>query len=209
MEKKALAVLASGRGTNLQAILDAVAAGQLRVDVRVVISDRGDAPALDRARQAGVEAIFVNPRQYSTRRDFDRALIAILQERKIDIIALAGYMRILGPEFVRTFPRRIVNIHPALLPAFPGLEAQTQAWRYGVKIAGCTVHFVDEGVDTGPIILQAAVPVLDDDTPETLAARILVEEHRIFPQAIQLLAENRLQIEGRRVRILPAAPDQD
>jgi len=208
MKKKALAVLASGRGTNLQAILDAVAAGQLRVDVRVVISDRGDAPALDRARQAGVEAIFVNPRQYSTRRDFDRALIDILQERKIDIIALAGYMRILGPEFVRTFPRRIVNIHPALLPAFPGLEAQTQAWRYGVKIAGCTVHFVDEGVDTGPIILQAAVPVLDDDTPETLADRILVEEHRIFPQAIALLAEDRLQIDGRRVRILPAPPDQ-
>jgi len=154
-----------------------------------------------------VEAIFVNPRRYSTRRDFDHALIEILQERDVGIIALAGYMRILGPEFVRAFPHRIVNIHPALLPAFPGLEAQTQAWKYGVKIAGCTVHFVDEGVDTGPIIMQAAVPVLDDDTPETLAERILAEEHRIYPQAIQLLAEDRLRIEGRRVRVLPAEKD--
>lgn len=196
-----MVVLASGRGSNLQAILDAIEVGQLAARVVVVVSDRADAQALDRARRHGVKAVFVDPRQHPDREAFDRAVAAVLDEHRVELVCLAGFMRLLTPGFVAAYHDRIMNIHPALLPSFPGLHAQRQALAYGAKIAGATVHFVDEGVDTGPIILQAAVPVLDDDTEETLSARILVEEHRIYPRAIQLFAEGRLERRGRRVII--------
>lgn len=196
-----MGVLASGRGSNLQAILDVIEAGKLAARVVVVVSDRADAQALDRARRHGVKAVFVDPRQHQDREAFDRAVAAVLDEHRVELVCLAGFMRLLTPGFVAAYRDRIMNIHPALLPSFPGLHAQRQALAYGAKIAGATVHFVDEGVDTGPIILQAAVPVLDDDTEETLSARILVEEHRIYPRAIQLFAEGRLERRGRRVII--------
>lgn len=198
-----LGVLASGRGSNLQAILDAIGRGEVPAEVVVVISDRPDARALERARAAGVPAVFVDPGAHPSREAFDAELARILRAHGAELVVLAGYMRLLGPSFVAAFRNRVLNIHPALLPAFPGLHAQRQALEYGVKVAGCTVHFVDEGVDTGPIVLQAAVPVREDDTEETLAARILEQEHRLYPQAIRLFAEGRLQVEGRRVRILP------
>jgi len=194
-------VLASGRGSNLQAIIDAIEAGRLDALLAVVISDRPEAQALERARKHGAEALFLDPKLHQGREAFDRAVLAVLQEHRVELVCLAGFMRILTPIFVQTFKGRIMNIHPALLPAFPGLHAQRQALERGVKVAGATVHFVDEGVDTGPIILQAAVPVLEDDTEETLSARILAEEHRIYTRAIQLFAEGRLSIIGRRVVI--------
>ncbi len=196
-----LGVLVSGRGSNLQAILDAIAAGRCPARVVVVVSDRADAPALARARRAGIEAVHLDPQGYPDRAAFDRAIAALLTKHDVGLVCLAGYMRLLSPGFVAAFPRRILNVHPALLPAFRGLHAQRQALDYGVKVSGATVHLVDEGVDSGPIVLQAAVPVLDDDTEETLAARILAEEHRLFPEAIRLFAEGRLAVEGRRVRI--------
>ncbi len=196
-------VLASGRGSNLQAILDAAARGELPAQVVVVVSDRGDALALERARAAGVPAVFVDPARYPSRADFEAEIARLLEAHGVELVVLAGYMRVLGPAFVAAFRNRIMNIHPSLLPAFPGLHAQRQALEHGVKVAGCTVHFVDEGVDTGPIILQAAVPVLEDDTEESLAARILEQEHRLYPEAIRLYAAGRLRVEGRRVRILP------
>ncbi|MBI2460397.1 MAG: phosphoribosylglycinamide formyltransferase [Candidatus Rokubacteria bacterium] len=194
-------VLASGRGSNLQAILDAIDAGRLAARVVVVVSDRADAQALDRARRHGAKAVFVDPRQHPDREAFDRAMLAVLDEHKVELVCLAGFMRLLTPGFIAAYRHRILNIHPALLPSFPGLHAQRQALAYGAKISGATAHFVDEGVDTGPIILQAAVPVLDDDTEETLSARILAEEHKIYPRAIQLFVEGRLEIQGRRVII--------
>ncbi|MEW8979105.1 MAG: phosphoribosylglycinamide formyltransferase [Symbiobacterium sp.] len=197
-----IGVLISGNGTNLQAILDACREGRIDGEVVVVISDRADAYGLERARRAGVEAIHVDPGDYPTRTAFDRALAELLLARNVDLVCLAGYMRLVRKPMLTAFPNRILNIHPSLLPAFPGLDAQGQALAYGVKVAGCTVHFVNEGMDEGPIILQAAVPVLEDDTHETLRARIQVEEHRIYPRAVQLFAEGRLRIEGRRVRIL-------
>src|SRR5262245_14439373 len=172
-----LGVLASGRGSNLQAILDAIEAGRCPARVAVVVSDRKDASALERARRAGAKAVHLDPRSYPDRVAFDEAVAEVLHQHATELVCLAGYMRVLSPEFVRRFPGRILNVHPALLPAFPGLHAQRQALQYGVKVAGATVHFVDEGVDTGPIVLQSAVPVLDEDTEDTLAARILVEEH--------------------------------
>lgn len=196
-----LGVLASGRGSNLQAIIDAIEAGQLDALLAVVISDRAEAQALARARKHGAKALSVDPRAYQGREAFDGALLAILEEHRVELVCLAGFMRILTPFFVKTFKGRILNIHPALLPAFPGLHPQRQALEHGVKVAGATVHFVDEGVDSGPIILQAAVPVREDDTEETLSARILAEEHQIYPRAIQLFAEERLAIVGRRVVI--------
>jgi len=196
-----LGVLASGRGSNLQAIVDAIAAGRCPARVAVVVSDRADAPALARARRAGVEALHVDPRVHPDRVAFDRAVIDLLEKHGVELVCLAGYMRLLSPAFVVAFAGRILNVHPALLPAFPGLHAQRQALAHGVKVTGATVHLVDEGTDTGPIVLQAAVPVLEGDTEETLAARILVEEHRLFPDAIRLYAEGRLAVEGRRVRI--------
>jgi len=195
----ALGVLASGRGSNLQAIMDACADPAFPARIRLVVSDVATAHALDRARRGGVEARHLDPKAYPSRGDFDRAVVAALQEAAVDLVCLAGFMRLLGAEFVAAYRNRIMNIHPALLPAFPGLHVQRKAVDYGVKVSGCTVHFVDEGTDTGPIIIQAAVPVYDDDTEETLAARILRHEHRIYPQAIRLFAEGRLQVQGRRV----------
>lgn len=199
-----LGVLASGRGSNLQAILDAIDAGRCPARVVVVVSDRAGAPALDRARRAGVKAIHLDPQAYPDRVAFDRAIDAVLVEHGVELVCLAGYLRLLSPPFVAAWRGRILNVHPALLPAFPGLHAQRQALQYGVKVSGATVHFVDEGVDTGPIVLQAAVPVREDDTEETLAARILQEEHRLYPEAIRLYAEGRLELVGRRVRIREA-----
>jgi phosphoribosylglycinamide formyltransferase-1 len=195
-----LGLLASGRGSNLQAILDAISTGRCPARVAVVVSDRKEAPALDRARQAGVRAVHLDPRAYPDRTVFDDAVANILEGHGVELVCLAGYMRILSPGFVRRYRSRILNVHPALLPAFPGLHPQRQALAHGVKVTGATVHFVDEGVDKGPIVAQAAVPVLDDDTEETLAARILVEEHRLYPEAIRLYAEGRLTVSGRRVR---------
>jgi phosphoribosylglycinamide formyltransferase-1 len=192
-------VLVSGRGSNLQALLEACARPGFPARVVVVISDRERAPALDRARAAGVEALFLNPKDFADREAFDAALVAELQARAVGLVCNAGFMRILSAGYVRTFAGRALNIHPSLLPAFPGLHAQRQALAHGVKVAGVTVHFVGDEVDNGPIVLQSAVPVLPDDTEDTLAARILVEEHRLYPEAVRLFAEGRLRIVGRRV----------
>jgi len=200
-----LGVLASGRGSNLQAILDAIKAGRCPARVAVVVSDRAGAPALDRAGRAGVKAVHLDPQAYADRAAFDRDVAKVLADHGVELVCLAGYMRLLSPGFVAAFRGRILNIHPALLPAFPGLHAQRQALEHGVKVAGATVHVVDEGVDTGPIVLQAAVPVQEDDTEATLSARILAEEHRLYPEAIRLFAERRLEIAGGRVRIRPEA----
>jgi phosphoribosylglycinamide formyltransferase-1 len=194
-------VLASGRGSNLQALLDASARPDYPAEVVVVISDRERAAALDRARTAGVEALFVNPKDFGDRESFDLALVRELTARRVGLVCHAGFMRILSAPYVRAFAGRAMNIHPSLLPAFPGLHAQRQALEHGAKVAGATVHFVDEGVDTGPVVLQASVPVHPDDTEESLSARILVEEHRLYPEAVRLFAEGRLEVVGRRVII--------
>jgi phosphoribosylglycinamide formyltransferase 1 len=196
-----LGALASGRGSNLQAIIDAIDAGRCPARVAVVVSDRKDAGALDRARRAGVPAVHVDPLSHPDRSAFDAAVTAVLAEHGVELVCLAGYMRLLSKEFIAAWRNRILNVHPALLPAFPGLHAQRQALDHGAKVSGATIHFVDEGMDTGPIVLQAAVAVGEDDTETTLAARILTEEHRLYPEAIRLYAEGRLAIEGRRVRI--------
>ncbi|HET7341771.1 MAG TPA: phosphoribosylglycinamide formyltransferase [Methylomirabilota bacterium] len=201
----ALGILASGRGSNLQAILDACARPGFPARVAVVVSDRERAVALERARAAGVEALWVNPKDFGDREAFDAALVRELRARDVGLVCTAGFMRILSATFVRAFAGRILNIHPSLLPAFPGLHAQRQALEHGVTVAGATVHFMDEGVDSGPIVLQAAVPVEADDTEETLSARILAQEHRIYPEAIRLFAEGRLQIVGRKVIVNPEA----
>lgn len=200
-ERLRVGVLASGRGSNLQALLDAAARADFPARVAVVVSDREDAPALERARRSGVAAQFVNPKDHGDRAAYDTAVMQALDEHAVGLVCLAGYMRIITPAFVRSWSGRIINIHPSLLPAFRGLHAQRQALESGVKVAGATVHFVDEGVDTGPIILQASVPVRPDDTEETLSARILDEEHRIYPDAVRLFAEGRLHVVGRRVEI--------
>ena len=205
MPPLALGVLASGRGSNLQALLDACGTSGFPAKVCIVVSDVATAHALERARRHRVEARHADPKGFPSREAFDRAVMEILREAGVDLVCLAGFMRLLGKAFVAAWPHRIMNIHPALLPAFPGLHVQRKAVEYGVKISGCTVHFVDEGTDTGPIIVQAAVPVLDDDTEESLAARILREEHRIYPQAIRLFAEGRLEVRGRRVMVRGAA----
>ena len=198
-----LGVLASGRGSNLQAIIDAVAAGRIRGRVAVVLSDCEDAYALTRAGEAGVEALHIPPGRFKTKLEPEVELqyVQALRDRKVELVLLAGFMRVLHDDFLNAFPDRIFNIHPSLLPSFPGLKAQTQAFDYGAKFAGCTVHIVNAMVDGGPIILQAAVPVLEDDTPDSLAERILAEEHRIYPEAVRLYCEGRLELEGRRVRI--------
>lgn len=201
MVKLNLAVLVSGRGTNLQAIIDAIEVGKLDAEITVVISDKPAAPALDRARQHGIPAIVVRPKEYANKQDYEAAVLKHLEAANAELIVLAGYMRLVGPTLLAAYKYRIMNIHPALLPAFPGLDAQQQALDYGVKVTGCTVHFVDDGMDTGPIILQAAVPVIDSDTVETLAARILELEHQLYPRAIALYAAGRLNIAGRRVMI--------
>lgn len=194
-----VAVLASGRGSNLHAILEAAARPEFPAEIVLVVSDRERAQALDRARVHGVPAMVLDPKAYPDREAYDAVLRALLQEHRIGLVCLAGFMRILGAEFVRAFSGRVLNIHPSLLPAFPGLAAQRQALEYGVKIAGATVHLVDEGVDTGPIVLQASVPVRPGDTEASLSARILAEEHRLYPEAIRLFANGQLRIVGRRV----------
>ncbi len=195
-------VLVSGRGSNLQALLDASARPDYPAEVVVVISDRERAAALDRARAAGIEALYVNPKDFADREAFDLALVRELSARRVGLVCAAGFMRILSPAFTRAFAGRAMNIHPSLLPSFPGLHAQRQALDQGVKVTGATVHFLGDGaVDTGPIILQATVPVQADDTEDTLAARILTEEHRLYPEAVRLFAEGRLAIDGRRVTV--------
>jgi len=194
-----IGVLISGSGSNLQAILDACGEGRIDGQVAVVISDRADAYGLERARRAGVEAVFVDPAGYETKNAYNLALADMLVGRGVDLVCLAGYMRIVRKPLLDAFAGRMLNIHPSLLPAFPGLEAQRQALEYGVKVAGCTVHFVTAGMDEGPIVLQAAVPVQTGDTVESLRERILVQEHRIYPEAIALFAQGRLRVEGRRV----------
>ena len=194
-----LAVLASGRGSNLGAILEACRRDDFPARVVVVVSDRERAAALERARGEGVNAVFLDPKAYGDRAAYDAALVATLARHRPGLVCLAGFMRLLGPTFVGAFTGRLMNIHPSLLPAFPGLHPHRQALEYGVKVSGATVHFVDDGVDTGPVILQAGVPVRPDDTEDSLSARILVEEHRLYPEAIRLFAEGRLAIAGRRV----------
>ena len=198
-----LGVLLSGRGSNLQAVIDAVEAGTLSATIAVVISNKKDAAGLERARKHGVPDVFLDPKPFAGQPDsrdaYDRALLDLLRKHEIELVLLAGYMKIVTPVLVKAYEHRMMNIHPSLLPAFPGLEVQRKAIDHGCKIAGCTVHFVTEGVDEGPIIIQAAVPILETDTPEILAARILEQEHRIYPRAVQLYAEGRLRVEGRRV----------
>jgi phosphoribosylglycinamide formyltransferase 1 len=203
----AVGVLVSGRGSNLQALLDACAMPDFPARVAVVISDREHAPALQRARAAGVEAVWINPKDFVTRESFDLTLVRELEKRQVGLVCHAGFMRILSAAYVEAFAGRALNIHPSLLPAFPGLHAQRQALEHGAKVAGCTVHFVDEAVDAGPIVLQAAVPVEPHDTEETLSVRILKEEHRLYPAAVRLFAEGRLEIVGRRV-IVSDAPKE-
>lgn len=202
MKPLRLAVLASGRGSNLQALLEAGEGGQMNASVAVVISDKEKAQALERARKHGIPALWINPKDFSCKEDFEAAVLEEIKTYKADYILLAGFMRILSPFFIRQAGIPILNIHPSLLPAFPGLNAQKQALDYGVRYSGCTVHFVDEGVDSGPIILQAVVPVFPEDSEETLAMRILKEEHRLYPLAVRLLSEGRIRCEGRKVIIL-------
>lgn len=206
-----VAVLASGRGSNLQALIDAIEAGQVQARIVAVISNKKEAVALERARKHGIKDLFVDPKPFAGRPDsreaYDRSLLEVLQQHGVELVLLAGYMKIVTTVLVNAYANRMMNIHPSLLPAFPGLEVQKKAIDWGCKLAGCTVHFVTEGVDEGPIIIQAAVPILDADTPETLAARILVQEHKIYPRAVQLFAEGRLRVDGRRVFIDSAKPD--
>jgi phosphoribosylglycinamide formyltransferase-1 len=193
-----LGVLISGRGSNLQAFIDAIADGRLDATIAVVISNRADAGGLDRARAAGIETVVLPHRAFPTRDDFDRALVAELQKRDVGLVCHAGFMRIVGTPYLEAFPNRALNIHPSLLPAFPGLDAQKQAIEHGVKISGVTVHFVTAGLDDGPIIVQRAVPVMPDDTAESLAARILIEEHRVYPEAVKAVLDGGWRIDGRR-----------
>lgn len=199
-----IGVLVSGSGTNLQAILDSVARGDLKADVRVVVSNRARAYALERARNHGIAALAIDHRGVSSREDFDRALLNELRARDVELVVCAGFMRLLSRVMLGAFPYRIMNIHPALLPSFPGIHGPRDAIEYGVRISGCTVFFVTEGVDVGPIIIQSAVPVLPGDDQETLAERIHREEHRIYPEAIRLYQEGRLQVSARRVIIRDA-----
>lgn len=199
--KLRLGVLASGGGSNLQAIIDRCADNSIDAEIVLVLSNVPGAGALERAERAGIVTGLIDHRTFSARADFDRAVVAALQAADVDLVVLAGFMRIISEPFIAAFPDRIINIHPALLPAFPGLHVQKRAIEAGARFSGCTVHFVDGGVDTGPIIIQAVVPILEEDDENALAARILVQEHRIYPRAIQLIAEGRVRIEGRRVRI--------
>jgi phosphoribosylglycinamide formyltransferase 1 len=206
-DRRRLGVLISGRGSNLQAIIDAIAESRLEATIALVISNRSDAPGLDRAAAAGIETLVIEHRAFTSRADFDRAMIAELRQRGVTLVCLAGFMRMLGPEFVQAYPNAILNIHPSLLPAFPGIDAQKQAWEHGVKVTGATVHFVDAQLDAGPIVLQSPVLVQPHDTADTLAARILVEEHRLYPEAIRLVLDGGWKVAGRRV-IVPSPLEQ-
>jgi len=203
MKKVKIAVLVSGRGSNLQAIIDNIEKGLLPAEIAVVISDQADAYSLERARKHNIPAVHVSAKGYKGKREeYDAVLAAELQKHHVELVCLAGFMRIITPTLIKAFPSRILNIHPALLPAFPGLHVQKAALEHGVKFSGCTVHFVDEGMDTGPIIIQSVVPILDNDTEDSLSERILRQEHKIYSRAIQHYAEGRLKIEGRRVMVM-------
>ncbi len=201
--KKRIAVLFSGRGSNFEALAESVAAGRIpNAEITIALSNREDAPGIEKARARGVEALVISSKGLE-REAYDKLVIAALQAKHVDLVCLAGYMRLLSPQFVAAYRNRILNIHPSLLPSFPGLEAQRQALEHGAKFSGCTVHFVDENLDAGPIVLQACVPIEDRDTPETLAERILREEHRIYAEAVRIVLEGRYRMEGRRVLIVP------
>ena len=193
-----LAVLISGRGSNLQSIIDAIGAGALDATIALVVSNRADAAGLLRAREAGIEAVHLDPRKHADREAYDRSIVDLLRAHAVDLVCLAGFMRLVGAVLLDAFPNGILNVHPSLLPSFPGLEAQRQALEHGVRLTGATVHLVNSELDSGPIVLQAAVPVLDDDTVETLSARILVEEHRIYPEAIRIVLDGGWSVDGRR-----------
>ncbi len=199
---KHIAVLASGKGSNLEAILEAVERGAIAGKVVLVISDRADAQALKRAEKRKIKSLFIDPKKYNGREAYDRALIEEIKAAQIDLVVMAGFMRLLSPLFVRTFPLQIMNIHPSLLPAFPGTDGVEQAFEYGVKVTGCTVHFVDEGLDSGPVIVQEAVPVIQRETVNTLQQRIHAAEHRLYPIAIDLFCREKLLVEGRRCYII-------
>jgi len=203
MKKVKIGVLVSGRGSNLQAIIDNIEEGLLPAEIAVVISDQPDAYSLERARKHNIPAVHISAKGYKGKREeYDALLVKELQQHHVDLVCLAGFMRIITPTLIKAFPSRILNIHPALLPAFPGLHVQKAAIEHGVKFSGCTVHFVDEGMDTGPIIIQAVVPILDNDTEDSLSERILRQAHKIYSRAIQLYAEGRLKIEGWRVMVM-------
>lgn len=206
MKKLNLGVLVSGSGSNLQAIIDNIESGKLDAVVRVVISNVPGVMALDRAKNHNIPAVVIDHKDFGTKDEFDRETIDVLKSYSVDLVIMAGFMKILTPVFLKAFSGKIMNIHPALLPSFPGLHVQQKAFDYGVKFSGCTVHFADEGVDTGPIIIQAVVPVYDNDTADKLQQRILKEEHRIYSQAIQFYAEGKLEFEGRKVRIKDSGP---
>jgi len=206
--KKRIGVLLSGRGSNFEALAESAAAGRIpNAEIALVVSNRDGAPGIERARARGIEARVI-PSKGLEREAYDKLVAAALEEKRVDLVCLAGYMRLLSAYFVAAFPNRILNIHPSLLPAFPGLEAQRQALEHGAKFSGCTVHFVDENLDAGPIVMQAVVPIEDADTPETLAERILREEHRIYSEAVRVVLEGRYRIEGRRVLTAPALIDE-
>lgn len=196
-----LGVLISGNGSNLQSIIDHIVKGSLKAVIKIVIANNPDAYGITRAKKHGIPVVVLKNGDFKNKEEFDLELIRILKNNCVDLVILAGFMRIITPTLLKAFPHKIMNIHPALLPSFPGVHGQRQAVDYGVKLSGCTVHFVDEGVDTGPIIIQKGVQVFDDDTEETLAARILKEEHKIYPRAIQFFAEGKIEINGRKVRI--------
>jgi phosphoribosylglycinamide formyltransferase-1 len=200
-DRPVIAVLISGSGSNLQAIIDASEKGEIPCRVGLVISNKADAYGLVRARKHGIPTEVISHRDFPSREEFDQRLVEVLRKSGAELVCLAGFMRVLTPVFVRAFPNRILNIHPALLPSFPGTHGPKQALDYGVRFSGCSVHFLDEGVDTGPIVVQAVVPVYDEDTEETLAARILIQEHKIYPMAIRLFFQGSLKVEGRRVRV--------
>lgn len=195
---RSIGVLISGRGSNLQALIDAVADRSLNARIALVVSNRPGAPGLERARQAGIEILVIDHKAFSNRLEFDAAVADALRERNVDLVCLAGFMRLVGAPLLDAFPNAILNVHPSLLPSFPGVDAQRQALEHGVKLAGATVHLVTSELDSGPIIVQAAVPVRDDDTVDTLSARILIEEHRIYPQAVRIMLEGAWQVRGRR-----------
>ncbi len=204
-KKVRVGVLASGRGSNLQAIIDAIEANRLDAQIVLVLSNKQEAPALERARKHGLTDVYLDPKPFAGRPDsreaYDRAVLDVLRKHDVELVLLAGYMKIVTSVLVKAYENRMMNIHPSLLPSFPGLDVQKKALEHGVKVSGCTVHFVTEGVDEGPIIVQAAVPIVEGDTPETLAARILVEEHKLYPKAVQLYAEGRLKVDGRLVHV--------
>jgi phosphoribosylglycinamide formyltransferase-1 len=210
MKRVKIGALVSGRGSNLQAIIDNIVTGALSAELTVVTSDQADAYALERAKKHNIPGVHMSAKGYKGKRDeYDALLVKELQKHNVELVVLAGFMRIITPTLLKAFPNRIMNIHPALLPAFPGLHVQKAALEHGVKFSGCTVHFVDAGVDSGPIIIQAVVPVLDNDTEDSLSARILKQEHKIYTRAIQLFAEGRLRVEGRRVLVTGDRTDAD